>query len=104
MNVLLDIEVQGARQVRAKMPEAVTVFIVPPSLEELRRRLEGRGTESAEVVEGRLARARQEYAEADIYDYLIVNDNAEQAARELSAILLAEHCRFAERSAYLKIV
>ncbi len=101
-NVMLDIEVQGARQVRAKMPDAVTVFIVPPSLDELRRRLEGRGTESAEVVEGRLARARQEYAEADIYDYIIVNDDAEQAARELSAILLAEHCRFAERSGYLK--
>lgn len=101
-NVMLDIEVQGARQVRAKMPDAVTVFIVPPSLDELRRRLEGRGTESAEVVEGRLARARQEYAEADIYDYIIVNDDAEQAASELSAILLAEHCRFAERSGYLK--
>lgn len=103
MNVLLDIEVQGARQVRGKMPEAVTVFIVPPSLEELRRRLEGRGTESAEVIEGRLTRARQEYAEADIYDYLIVNDDPDQAARELSAIILAEHCRFAGRADYLKL-
>lgn len=103
MNVLLDIEVQGARQVRGKMPEAVTVFIVPPSLEELRRRLEGRGTESAEVIEGRLARARQEYAEADIYDYLIVNDDPDQAARELSAIILAEHCRFSGRADYLKL-
>lgn len=103
MNVLLDIEVQGARQVRERMPEAVTVFIIPPSLEELRRRLEGRGTESAEVIEGRLARARQEYAEADIYDYLIVNDDADEAARELGAILLAEHCRFGERSHYLNL-
>ncbi len=102
LNVLLDIEVQGARQVREKMPEAVTIFIVPPSLEELRRRLEGRGTESSDVIEGRLARARQEYAEADIYDYLIVNDDAQQAAKELEAILLAEHCRFADRAAYLE--
>ena len=104
MNVILDIEVQGARQVREKMPEAVTVFVVPPSLDELRRRLEGRGTESAEVIEGRLNRARQEYAEADFYSYLIVNDDAEQAARELSAIILAEHCRFAGRSEYLRNV
>ena len=102
MNVLLDIEVQGARQVAERMPEAIRIFVVPPTLEELRRRLEGRGTESREVIEGRLKRARQEYAEADIYDYLIVNDKIEQAAAELSAILLAEHCRFADRRAVLE--
>lgn len=102
MNVLLDIEVQGARQVAARMPEAVKIFIVPPTLGELRRRLEGRGTESRDVIEGRLTRARQEYAEADIYDYLIVNDDVSRAAEELKAILLAEHCRFAERRAILE--
>jgi len=97
MNVLLDIEVQGARQVSEKMPEAVKIFIVPPTLEELRRRLEGRQTDSREAIEARLERARQEYAEADFYDYLIVNDDAEKAAQELAAIILAEHCRFADR-------
>lgn len=101
MNVVLDIEVQGARQVSEKMPEAVKIFIVPPSLEELRRRLEGRGTDSSEAIEGRLKRAREEYREADFYDYLIVNDEVETAAKEFSAIVLAAHCRFADRKALL---
>jgi len=97
MNVLLDIEVQGARQVSEKMPEAIKIFIVPPTLEQLRRRLEGRQTDTREAIEARLERAREEYAEADFYDYLIVNDDAEKAAQELAAIILAEHCRFADR-------
>lgn len=104
MNVMLDIEIQGARQVHAKMPEAVMIFVVPPTLEELRRRLEGRGTDTAEAIEGRLARARQEYREADFYDYIIVNDDIDVAAKELSAIMLAEHCRAADRRDYLKTV
>ena len=104
MNVMLDIEIQGARQVHAKMPEAVMIFLVPPTLEELRRRLEGRGTDTAEAIEGRLARARQEYREADFYDYIIVNDDIDVAAKELSAIMLAEHCRAADRLDYLKTV
>lgn len=102
LNVLLDIEVQGARQVREKMPEAVMIFIAPPSLEELERRLRGRGTDTERAIEARLIRARQEYEEADFYDYLIINDDAGRAASELSAIIAAEHCRFAERAALLK--
>ena len=104
MNVLLDIEVQGARQVNEKMPEAIKIFIVPPSLEELRRRLEGRGTDTARAIEARLIRARQEFEEADFYDYIIVNDDAEKAAQELSAIILAEHCRAADHMDLLKQV
>ena len=77
LNVLLDIEVQGARQVRKKMPEAVLIFIAPPSIEELERRLRGRGTDTEAAIEGRLIRARQEFQEADFYDYLIVNDDVE---------------------------
>ena len=100
-NVLLDIEVQGARQVMEKMPEAVMIFFVPPSLEELERRLVGRGTDSPEVIRSRLERARQEYKEADFYDYIIVNDDVDRAAAELSAIILAEHCRAADRRYYL---
>lgn len=102
LNVLLDIEVQGARQIHEKMPDAVKVFIIPPSLEELEKRLKGRGTDTERAIEARLIRARQEYQEADFYDYLIINDDADKAAKELSAIILAEHCRFNDRMAYLK--
>ena len=102
LNVLLDIEVQGARQVHEKMPDAVKVFIIPPSLEELEKRLKGRGTDTERAIEARLIRARQEYQEADFYDYLIINDDADKAAKELSAIILAEHCRFNDRMEYLK--
>lgn len=97
MNVILDIEVQGARQVKEKMPEAVLVFILPPSMEELRRRLTNRGTDSAEVIEARLTRAREELKEASLYDYIIVNDDLNTAASEFAAILTAEHCRYTHR-------
>ncbi len=97
MNVVLDIEIQGARQVREKMPDAVMIFVIPPSVEELRRRLVGRGTESLEVIEGRLQRAKQEYAEADFYDYLIINDDADRAAADFAAVVRAEHLRAKDR-------
>ncbi len=102
MNVILDIEVQGARQVNEKKPDAVKIFIIPPSLEELERRLKGRGTDTSRAIEARLIRARQEYKEADFYDYIIINDDAERAAKELAAIMLAEHCRAADKMDYLK--
>lgn len=102
MNVLLDIEVQGARQVAEKKPDAVKIFIIPPSLRELERRLIGRGTDTARAIEARLIRARQEYREADLYDYIIVNDDADLAAEELKAIILAEHCRMKDRAHYLR--
>ena len=101
MNVILDIEVQGARQVHEKIPDAVMLFVVPPSLAELRRRLEGRGTETAETVEARLTRAEQEYREADFYDWLVINDDPDRAAEELSAIITAAHCRFKDRKKLL---
>ena len=103
-DVILDIEIQGARQVHEKMPEAVMIFIAPPTLEELERRLVNRGTDTAEAIRGRLARARQEYAEADFYSYIIVNDDADAAAAELASIITAEHCRFGDRAEVLKIV
>ena len=104
LNVLLDIEVQGARQIREKKPDAVLIFIIPPSMEELRRRLVARGTDSERAIEARLIRARQEYAEADFYDYIIVNDDADKAAQELSAVITAERCRAENRINYLKEV
>lgn len=97
MNVLLDIEVQGARQINEKMPDAVKIFIVPPTLDELKVRLEKRGTDTARAIEARLIRARQEYEEATFYDYIIVNDDADEAAGELNAIITAEKCRYSLR-------
>ncbi len=102
MNVLLDIEVQGARQVHEKMPEAVMIFIVPPSMEVLKQRLENRGTDTERAIEARLIRAKQEYAEADFYDYIIVNDDADKAAKEFEAIITAEGCRAADHMDILK--
>lgn len=94
INVLLDIEVQGALQVHEKMPEAVMIFVVPPSMKELENRLRGRGTDTERKIEARLIRAREEYEAANFYDYIIVNDDADKAAKEFSAIITAEHCKF----------
>ena len=104
LNVLLDIEVQGARQIREKKPDAVLIFIIPPSMEELQRRLVARGTDSERAIEARLIRARQEYAEADFYDYIIVNDDVDKAAKELSAVITAERCKAENRMHFLKEV
>lgn len=92
LDVLLDIDVQGADQVRQKA-EAITVFIVPPSLAELERRLRGRGTEREESLLLRLENARQELAHAREYDYLIVNDEVERAVDKLRGIIIAERSR-----------
>ena len=97
VDVLLDIEVQGAAKVREKCPEAVLIFIVPPSFEELSRRLHGRNTDGEEVINGRLQKAREEYKEIENYDYLVVNDKVPDAAAEIMAILLAEDCRIRNR-------
>lgn len=101
-SVFLDIEVQGARQVKEKMPDAIMIFLIPPSLGELKKRLESRGTETEETIKGRLARAREEYAEAVFYDYIVVNDDIDAAANELLSILTAEKCRFAARKQMLQ--
>ena len=93
----MDIEVQGAGQVMAKRPDAVRIFIAPPSWEALEQRLTGRGTDSQEVIQSRLARAREEYLIALHYDYMVINDTVEHAVKELDAIFTAEHCRPAEK-------
>ncbi len=91
-DVILDIDVQGAAQVRNNA-EPVTVFIAPPSLEELERRLRGRGTESEENLQRRLANAAQEMEAAPAYTYLIVNDKLEEAVLALKSVIIAERCR-----------
>lgn len=102
-NVILDIEVQGARQVSAKMPEALTIFILPPTMKALEQRLSERGTETPETIAARLSRARQEILEADFYQYMIINDTVEQAAKELNAIITASHCTF-DRTFALQLI
>ncbi len=89
-DVLLEIEVQGARQVRLRRPDARFVFLLPPSLEILEERLRGRGTESEELIARRLAVARQELGEVERYDYVVVNDELERAIDSLLTIVQAE--------------
>ena len=100
-DVLLDIEIQGAEQIHQKRPEAVRIYIAPPSWEELERRLTGRGTEDGEKIRSRLARGREEFAAAKDFDYLVINDTVDHAVAEIRAIMTAEHCRPAERAAQI---
>ncbi len=95
-NVILDIDVQGGLQVKKAMPEAVLIFILPPSLAELRRRLEGRGTETAEKIERRLGQALNEIKLIGEYDYYIVNDNIDEAVALAKSIMAAEAARVPE--------
>lgn len=96
-DVILDIEIQGALQVKGKRPETVSVFIAPPSWAELERRLTERGTDSPEKIQKRLLRAKVEFQTAHTYDYFVINDSVESAVRELDAIMTAEHCKPRER-------
>jgi guanylate kinase len=92
LDLVLEIDVQGAAQVKQKLPESVAIFILPPSREELERRLRSRGQDSGEEIKRRLARARDEIAEFGKYDYCVVNDDVERAGREAQAIVIALRC------------
>lgn len=96
-DVILVIEVQGARQIRSLRPDAVFVFICPPTPEELVQRLTGRHTETPEAVQERLRIARQEMEHLWHYDYQVINDRVEAAEDRLRAILIAERCRIRNR-------
>jgi len=93
LDLVLEIDVQGARQVKQKLPEAIAVFIVPPSRQDLERRLRSRGQDSDEAITRRLERARQEIARSAEYDFVIVNDDLQRASDELRAIVVASRCR-----------
>ncbi|MGC4043622.1 MAG: guanylate kinase [Armatimonas sp.] len=92
-DVLLKIDVQGGLTVREKMPDAILVFLEPPSMEELERRLRARSTEDEDAIRIRLMDARSELAQRPRYDYAVFNDTVEAAAEKLKAILIAEACR-----------
>ncbi len=91
--VLFDIDFQGARQIRARVPDAVAVFVLPPSIDELERRLRGRASDDEAVVQRRLAKARDEIANYALFDYLIVNDDLARSYDRLRAVVLAERAR-----------
>lgn len=93
MDVILEIEIQGAMKIKEKIPEALLIFVTPPNVEELKRRLEGRGTEPADVIASRLKRASQEAEGMDAYDYILVNDQLEECVEQMHEIIRSEHCR-----------
>jgi guanylate kinase len=96
--VLFDIDYQGARQIRAALPDAVGVFILPPSLTELERRLRGRGTEDEPATLRRLENAKLEIEQYGLFDYVIVNDDIHHAYEQLRSIVFAERCRRARHA------
>ncbi len=91
--VLFDVDYQGARQIKEKFPEAVGVFILPPSMEELRRRLDSRGSDDEKSRRRRFQKAREEIGHYPFFDYMIVNEELQQALAQLRGIVLAEGCR-----------
>jgi guanylate kinase len=96
--MIFDIDYQGARQIRAQVPEVVGVFILPPSMEELERRLRGRASETEEVVQRRFAIAKHEIEHYALFDYVIVNDQIDAAFDDLRAVVLAERSKRARRA------
>jgi len=99
LDLVLEIDVQGAAQVKQKLPESVAIFILPPSREELEHRLRGRAQDSDEEIARRLAKARDEIADFEHYDYCVVNEDVERAGREAQAIVIALRCKSARRRA-----
>lgn len=91
--LIFDVDYQGARQIKAKVPSAVGVFVLPPSMGELRRRLESRGTESPESLARRFAKAKVEIEHYPFFDYLVLNDDLQHALSELKGVIHAELCR-----------
>ena len=96
-DVVMDVDVVGALNIKKRLPEAVLVFLTAPSMAEIRRRLQNRGDVPPELMEKRMERAKWEYSQAGQYDYLVVNDTVEHAAQELLAIMTAEKCKMMDR-------
>lgn len=92
-DVFLEIEVEGAKQVRKKFPDALFIFLAPPSLDHLRERLVGRGTESSEKIQSRVHEARREVEMMNLYDYVVVNDEVDLAKQRIQSIVEAEHLK-----------
>jgi guanylate kinase len=102
LDAVLEIDVQGAEQVKRQLPGALAIFILPPSSEELERRLRARGQDSEEAIRRRLDQARQEIQRYPEYDYLVVNDDIERAGREMQAIAVGARCLRSQMDARAK--
>lgn len=100
-NVILEIEIQGAMKIKEKIPEALLVFVTPPTVEELERRLTGRGTETAQVIADRLVRAGEEAEGMGQYDYILVNDTVEECVDHLHQIIVSEHSRVSRNAEFI---
>ncbi len=96
-SVILEIEIQGALQIREKFPDTLLLFVTPPSAEELKNRLIGRGTETPEIVKERLCRAREEAEGCEAYDYLIINDDLDACVKQIHHIIQSEKCRMSRQ-------
>lgn len=101
-DVILEIEIQGARKIKAKNPEALLIFIAPPSMAELKNRLVGRGTETPQVIESRLHRVAEESQGVEEYDYLLLNDELEICVDELHRIIQSEHSRISRNLGFIQ--
>ncbi|MBQ8279453.1 MAG: guanylate kinase [Roseburia sp.] len=101
-DVILEIEIQGALKIKKKFPETLLLFMTPPSADELKDRLVGRGTETMEVIESRLSRAVEEAQGIEAYDYLIVNDNLEECVERFHNIVTNEHYRVSRKQKFIE--
>jgi guanylate kinase len=104
IDLVLVIDVQGARQVRRRIPDAVAIFVLPPSFEVLASRLRGRNQDSEAAIDRRLATARAELSAVEEYDYVVVNDELERCVQEISAIITAERARRTRRGAVVRSI
>ena len=101
-NVILEIEVQGAMNIKEQYPDAILIFLTAPSAAELRNRLVGRGTEEAAVIEKRMQRAVEESANMESYEYIVVNDDLDQCVKDVNSVIVARGCMIEENKAYMK--
>ncbi|GIP51906.1 MULTISPECIES: guanylate kinase [Paenibacillus] len=102
-DIILEIEVQGALKVKEKFPEGIFVFLLPPSLDELKGRIQGRGTENQATIDHRMSVAAHEIGLLENYDYAVVNDEIELACQRIESIIVAEHCKVKNKAKELQI-
>ena len=103
-DVILEIEIQGAMKIKEKIPDTVLIFVTPPTIQELKNRLVGRGTETQDVIESRLKRASEEAEGIESYDYLLVNDVVEDCVDELHEIILSERRRASRNEEFIRTI
>lgn len=101
-NVILEIEVQGAMNIKEQYPDAILIFLTAPSAAELRNRLVGRGTEEAAVIEKRMQRAVEESVNMESYEYIVVNDDLDQCVKDVNSVIVARGCMIEENKEFMK--